>query len=341
MKKILVLMTLALAFVSCSQKQTTDDENRVIKVKTIRVQSVNNAAELDYSGTVEASQVIPLSFITIGTVNKILVDVGDPVKKGQLLATIDNSEMQNIRDAALARYQQAQDAYDRLKMVHDQGSLPDIKWVEMESNLEQAKSSLDLAENNLDKCNMISPVDGFVGQRNIEPGQSSLNLTKAPIEIVKIETVLVKISVPEKEINKFKTGQEASVSVNALGGKTYQGKVTNVSPIADIMSRTYTVKIAVGNTDHELKPGMVCDVNMHFDNGPAILVIPSTAVSKDNFGNTYVFLVSSDGKTVKKQPVTVGTYNDSGIEVTDGLSEGEIIVSRGIEKLSDNSQISY
>jgi RND family efflux transporter MFP subunit len=224
--------------------------------------------------------------------------------------------------------------------VHDQGSLPEIKWVEMQTNLEQARSSLELSKTNLDKCRLISPVDGIVGRRNIEPGQSSVSLTSAPIELVKIESVLVKISVPENEINKFSTGQKATITVSALGERTFEGEVKNISPVAELMSRTYTVKISVTNPGRELKPGMVCDVHLGFETSAGILVVPFKAVSKDTEGNNYVFLVSSDSKSVKKQLITVGRYHNSGLEVTGGLSEGQTIVCEGIEKLSDNSLIS-
>jgi membrane fusion protein, multidrug efflux system len=340
MKKTFVFAMLIVGITGCSHTRTDEIRNEQgTKVKTAIVQSLKNDYNLGYSGTVEASQVIPLSFKTVGTVDKIFVEVGDVVKKDQLLATLDDSDLQNIYNTMLAKYRQAEDAYDRLKLIYDQGSLPEIKWVEMKSNFEQAKSSLDLAKSNLDKCKLMAPVDGIVGRRNIEPGQSSVSLTLAPIELVKIEMVLVKISVPENEINKIRNGQKTSISVSALDGKRYEGTVTNISPVAEFMSRTYTVKITVSNTGHDLKPGMVCEVRAGFGTNKIILVVPKKAVSKDSFGNTYVFVVSPDNKTVKKTNITVGRYFDYGIEVIDGLTDGQIIVYEGGEKLSDNSKI--
>jgi RND family efflux transporter MFP subunit len=151
----------------------------------------------------------------------------------------------------------------------------------------------------------------------------------------------VKISAPENEINKFSTGKKARITVSALSGKAFEGSVTNISPVAELMSRTYTVKIAVDNPGQELKPGMVCDVDINLgEPASVVLVVPVRAVSKDADGNTYVYLVSPDQKTVKKQIITVGQYRGSGIEVTGGLSEGQTIVSEGVEKLIDNSPIS-
>ncbi len=310
-----------------------------MKVKTAVVQSVQDEITLSYSGTVEASQVIPLSFRTTGTVERIYVDVGDAVRKGQLLATLDDSDLQSIYSTTLARYQQAEDAYNRLKQVYDEGSLPEIKWVEMKSNLEQAASALDLSKNNLGKCKLVAPTDGIVGRRNIEPGQSSITLTGAPIELVKLETVLVKISVPENEINRIREGQKAVLSVSALGGKMVEGAVTHISPVAEMMSRTYTVKVTVQNAGRDLRPGMVCDVGMNMGPATSVLVVPYRAVSKDSDGKTYVFVVSPDRQRVSKQNVSAGRYHGSGIEILDGLTEGQVVVVEGGNKLSDNSKI--
>jgi RND family efflux transporter MFP subunit len=342
MKKINYSIIAFALLIGC--KQTTDTSmspsEKAIAVTTIKIQQSKNASILKYSGTIEASQTIPLTFQTSGTIEKVYVQEGDAVKKGQLLATVDKSDMQNIYNAALSKYQQAKDAYDRLKTVHEQGSLPEIKWVEMISNLEQAKSSMELSKNNLDKCNMRAPEDGIIGQRNIEPGQASIGLSSAPLDLVKIENVLVKIAAPENEISKISKGIKASFKVSALNEKQFEGVVTNISPVADAISRTYNVKINVKNTNLELKPGMVCDVTIDLKNEKALVIIPYNAVTTDDNGNTFVFVVSTDNKTVKKQEITTGSYCGTGIEVLNGLAIGETIVVEGKEKLSENSLIS-
>jgi len=340
MKRIIVLAIVIAMIMGCgnNKKEETATDNK-IKVSTAKVVQAKSEYNLEYSGTIEASQKVPLTFKTTGTVEKVFVDVGDAVKKGQLLATLDNSDMQNIYNTVLAKYNLAKDAYDRLKTVYDKGSYTEIGWSDIKSSYEQASSALDLAKNNLDKCNMYAPTDGYVGSRNIEPGQSSISIT-APIELVKIETVYVKISVPENEINKIHINQMADVSVSALDDQQFEGKVTNVSPVADAISRTYTIKISITNTNRELKPGMVCDVTMSLENKTTSLVVPCKAVNKESDGKTFVFIVSSDNKSVTKQYVKVGRYCDDGIEINSGLTEGQTIVSDGCEKLSNNSLIS-
>lgn len=326
---------------ACTGKlaEKEQESNSEINVKTETVRSVKGQSELRYSGTIEASQTIPLTFQSSGTVASVLVEAGDMVSRGQLLATVDKSDNQNMYNLSLAKYNQAKDAYDRLKSVHDGGSLPEIKWVEMETNLTQAESQMKIARSNLEKCNMRAPENGMIGVRNIEPGQSSMT-TVSPIELVKIENVYVKISVPENEINRMRKGMKASLTISALDNKTFEGVVSNVGVVADKFSRTYEVKIAVRNSKLEIKPGMVCDVIVNIGAQRDVLSVSYNAVSRGTDGKPFVFVVSSDKKTVKKQSVSLGNYVDSGVEVLDGLTAGQTVVCEGKEKLSDNSQIS-
>jgi RND family efflux transporter MFP subunit len=335
-------MCLLVALSACGHKLEvgkTSEVNRIVKVEVEAVKVTKEISELHYSGTIEPAQTIPLSFQSTGIVNNVFVQEGDMVRKGQILATVDKDDNENLSNVSLAKYQQAKDAYDRLKCVHDNGSLTDIKWVEMETNLKQAEAQMQMTKSSLEKCNMRAPADGMIGKRNVEPGQSALSLN-TPIELVKIETVLVKVSVAENEISKIKKGQKATFSISALDGKTFEGTVSSVGVVADRISRTYEVKITVKNPDYEIKPGMVCDVNLHTDVEKNIILISNSAVSKDGDGKTYVYTVSPDKKSVKKQDVILGSYHDSGIEVIGGLVPSQLVVVNGKEKLSDNSLIS-
>ena len=340
MKRNLFLFSILVVMVGCQQKQeVVKKENASIKVKAQTVQTLNGLSNLRYSGTVEAAQTIPLTFQSSGTVEQVLVQEGDMVSKGQLLAVVNKTDNQSIYNSSLASYQQAKDAYDRLKQVYDKGSLPEVKWVEMETNMKQAESQLQLTKNNLDKCNLYAPTSGIVGRRNVEPGQSSISIS-APIELVKIKTVSVKISVPENEIGKIKKGMTANFTISALENKSFSGTVTNVGVVADQFSRTYDVKITVNNSNLEMKPGMVCDVTLNTTTEKEVVVVPYSAVSKDDEGNSFVYVVQPDNQSVKKQIVEVGNYQTSGVEVLRGLIPNQTIVVEGKEKLSDNSLIS-
>ncbi len=338
MKKILFFAITLGLFAGCANKPAPANlpEEKIVKVTTTPVRQQNVTATLRYSGTIEAIQTIPLSFQTTGTVETVLVDAGDEVKKGQVLATLNDADARNMYQITLAKYEQAKDAYDRLKQVYDKGSLPEIKWIEMEANLEQAKSSLEISKHNLEKCKLYSPVSGLVGQRNIEPGMSSLLIGSAPLQLVDIKQVYVKISVPENEIAKISKGLKAEFKVSALGGKKFEGTITNVSPVADQISRTYEAKLKVENPLGELKPGMVCDVAMLQTGEKEMVLIPYQSVSVDQENNRFVYVVDTVEKRAKKQTITTGEYQGSDLEVLSGLAQGRVVVSEGKEEVLDN-----
>jgi RND family efflux transporter MFP subunit len=338
MKKTVYVVLIASLFIGCKQKN--QDGNPIEpKIEISEVQQVSTTGALQYSGTIEPSQTIPLSFQTQGIVLKVLVNAGDPVRAGQLLAVVDKTDAQSMYEVTEAKYQQAKDAYNRLKQVHDQGSLPEVKWVEMESDLQQAQSSMSLAKNNLKKCNLYAPEDGMIGERNIEPGMNSVGNVNAPIELVKIATVYVKVAVPENEINLIKKGQKASFTVSALNDEQFEGVVTNVGVVADAISRTYDVKITVNNPKMELKPGMVCDVKLDAQEKCSELTVPFQSVNKDDNNNTYVYVFNAASKTVTKRLVKVGNYEGNSVEILSGLNVGEKVVSSGMYKLSDNCKV--
>jgi len=211
--------------------------------------------------------------------------------------------------------------------------------VEMESNLQQAQSSLSLAKNNLNKCNLYAPESGVIGKRNIEPGMNSLGNVNAPIELVKINTVYVKVAVPENEINLIKKGQKATFKVSALNDEQFEGIVTNVGVVADAVSRTYEVKITVANTKMELKPGMVCDVKLGVHEKRSVVGVPFQSVDKDDTNNNYVYVVNEATKTVSKRIVKVGNYQGDYVEILSGVTVGEKVVSSGIHKLSEGCKV--
>lgn len=338
MKKTILFTLTVLSLVGCNNKTKVESPTSPQVVLT-EVIKVNGSTDLHYSGSVEAFQTIPLAFQSTGTVLTVLVNAGDVVRKGQLLATVDKADALSMYDVANAKYKQAKDAYNRLKEVHDNGSLSEIKWVEMESNLEQAQSSVAMAKNNLNKCALYSPDNGIIGSRSIEPGMSALGNPISPLELVKIESVYVKISVPENEIGKIKKGLKATFKVSALENKVFEGVITNVGVVADLISRTYEVKMLVKNPGLLLKPGMVCDVNLGITTNKELVVVPYQAVDQDKDNNTFVYVVDLAQKTAKKRIIHTENYLNSSLEVVAGLAVGEKVVCEGKQKLSDNCKV--
>lgn len=333
----LIFVSVIYFFQGCSDK-AENLKNGIIEVETEQVKQIDGSEVIAYSGTIEESESIPLSFSVVGNVAKVLVSEGDFVKKGQLLAVLNNETYKNAYEMSLASQKQGEDAYSRLLPMYKNGNLPEIKLVEVETGLQQAKSATLIAKKNLDDCNLYSPVDGVIGKRSIEPGMSAIpNFTS--ITIVKIEKVFARVPVSESEISAIKIGDKAKIKISALNYAEYTGMVEEIGVMADPIAHTYKIKIGISNKNLQIKPGMICNVILYKNktNGATSLYVPSRAVLVDEVGKTFVYVVSQN-KAVKKY-VKTGKLLTNGIEIIEGLNDEEQIVVAGQQKLVDNSSV--
>ena len=336
--KLVVLLPAAVVFLlwGCSDSPGKQD-NVALKVQVERAKSADVDQELAYSGTIEESETIPLSFASAGTVSQVLVSEGAMVKKGQLLATLNSATYQNNFAIMQATQQQAEDAYNRLTPMHKNGTLPEVKYVEVETGLQKAKAAAAIAKKSLDDCNLYATTDGYVGKRSIEPGTTAMpNL--AAITIVNINKVFARVSVPENEVALIRKGQKANITVGALGSATYGGAVEEIGVVADPMAHTYKIKIGIANKDLRMKPGMICSAGIESPSAVHGVVVPSTSVLVDESGKNFVYVISSQNKAMRKHVVT-GHLLNSGIEVLDGLQTNDAVVVVGQHKLIDSASV--
>ncbi|MBU1097025.1 MAG: efflux RND transporter periplasmic adaptor subunit [Bacteroidetes bacterium] len=338
--KIVIPVILAAAGIllqSCSDGRAESSLNSTIfDVEVERTRHADDYETIAYSGTIEESETIPLSFSSIGTVAQVLVSDGDFVKKGQLLAVLNDETYKSAYEMALASQKQAEDAYKRLLPMYKNGNLPEIKLVEVETGLQQAKAAASIAKKNLDDCMLYSPVDGVVGKRSVEPGMTAIpNLTS--ISIVKIEKVFARVPIAENEISSIKKGQKANIIIAALNDAEFTGAVEEIGVLADPLAHTYKIKIGITNKSRQIKPGMICNVTVNKINNTSGLAVPSRAVLVDEQGRNFVFAVNQN-KALRKY-VKTGRLLKNGVEITGGLNDGEQIVITGQQKLVDNSSI--
>jgi membrane fusion protein, multidrug efflux system len=331
---LLSLIGLVFAVSGCVSNAGDNNEN-AIKVKVEKVKPADVSQEFAYSGTIEESETIPLSFSSVGTVSKVYVSEGAFVKKGQLLAMLNHAMYQNTYAMMQATEQQAEDAYKRLTPMYKNGNLPDIKYVEVETGLQKAKAAAAIAKKNLDDCNLYATTDGYIGKRSIEPGMTAMpNLVS--ITIVKINKVFARISVSENEIALIQKGEQANIAIGALGSVHYDGVVEEIGVVADPIAHSYKIKIGIMNKDLSIKPGMICSAIIESPSAFRGVVVPSRAVMINEAGKNFVYIVSSQNKALRKYIVTGQLLND-GIEVLEGLQINDAVVVEGQHKLIDNA----
>jgi membrane fusion protein, multidrug efflux system len=332
----LVLCGMLYLEVGCSSN--AQEVTLPIRVQAERVQLFNGDKAFAYSGTIEAAKSTPLSFGVTGTVVRVLVDEGDFVKRGQLLAVLNDATMGNAFEMAKATLDRAEDAYKRLKSMYDNGNLPEIKFVEVETGLQQARAAAAISQKNLDDCRLYASVDGYVGTRSIEPGQNVLPGLTA-INILSIDKVYARVSVSENEIAQIEKGRQVLITVSALGAVTFTGTIDEIGVLADPIAHTYKVKIGLLNKDNAIKPGMICEARISTSNAFNGIIVPNPAVRVDETGKTFVFSVDETAGHVSRRYVETGRLLDEGIEIRQGLNVGQLVVVAGQQKLVDKAAV--
>lgn len=321
----------------CSSGPGGTGTERTVPVKTMIVTSgERGVAGREYVGTVEEESATALSFPVQGTVTALTAGEGQRVLAGQVLARLDERNLQSVYNSAQATLVQAEDAMKRLQMLYDNGSLPEIKYVEAQTKLEQARSMEQVARKNLDDSRLTSPFAGVIGKRAVEAGENVMP-GQSVYTLLKTDIVKVKIPVPENEIAGIGRDQAAQITVAALGGRSYSGTVKEKGVTANPVSHTYEVRIPLPNPGGELMPGMVCRVTLEADSAAQAIMLPNRAVQVTGRGDRFVWCVR-DGKAAMI-PVTVGALTEGGVAITGGLTAGEEVITDGYQKVSEGMKV--
>ena len=256
---------------SCGNKQASGVKAPT-RVETEIVGSAGADAEQQYVGIVEEREGTAVSFTSMGIVKRMLVSEGQYVGRGQLIAEMDDTQARNLLTGAEAQMAQADDALARYKMLHDNGSLPEVQWVEIQSKVAQAKSQLEIAKKNLADCRLTAPVSGIVGSRMVKAGETALP-SQAVVTILDISSVKVKVSVPEAEVGSITVTTPTKIKVDAVSKEMTGGRIEK-GVQADALTHTYDIKVNVANADRKLLPGMVASVSFGNHGVQEIFFIP-------------------------------------------------------------------
>ena len=339
MKKDILVLLAILMVCSCGERK-----ERGAKAPTrVKTQLLSPALSDDaqtYVGIVEEREGTAVSFTSMGVVKRVLVNEGQAVGRGQLIAEMDDTQARNLLSGAEAAMNQANDALERYKMLHDNGSLPEVQWVEIQSKVAQAKSQLEVTKKSLADCRLTAPVSGIIGKKLVGAGETALP-SQAVVTILDISSVKVKVSVPEAEISGINASTPSSIAVEAAQVTVSGGKIEKGIQ-ADALTHTYEVRINVQNANRKLLPGMVASVKFIAEGSQSIAgkSLPVTAVQKAADGALFVWTVAKDS-TAHRAKVSIGATNGNHVAITDGLNMGQRIVTEGYQKLSEGSRVVY
>ena len=334
-KVSLMAAMVLMALCSCGEKKGVAAEQTVrVKVQEIRAEAVNG--EQGFSGTIEEASGVSLSFATAGTVRRIYVNEGQMVRQGQLIAELDPTTLQNAYTISKTSLEQAQDTYNRMKELHDSGSLPEMQWISIENQLKSATAQEAMARKSLGDTKLFAPFGGYISAKMAEIGENA-SPGMPVVKLVNIGSVKVKIAVPEDDIQRIAKNSSMKIVVPALGNREFSGHVTERGVSADPRSRTYEVKATILNHDGQLLPGMICQAFTNYMQGTTGVFIPANLVQLDSDNKTFVWVVNGD-KAVKRE-IIISNETAQGAQVSGGLSAGDKLIIAGQQKVSNGMKV--
>ena len=269
-----------------------------------------------------------------GTVATINARQGFYVKKDSTLAVIESQSVQSAYDMASATLRQAEDGYRRLMQVKETNSVPDIKIIEIETKLAQARAQYEASAKSLNDCRIRAPFSGVIASVNVECGIRVQPLEPI-IKLYDMSALEIHISVPETEIGQYNLGDTALVVVPALNNRRITATLYAKGIDASSVSHTYNCIFKVVGNHPDLMPGMTTKVLIDHTADYSI-VIPSSVIRLDQNGK-YVWVVVD--AIVEKRYITLGEFSGKGVVVTKGLNIGDQVITDGNQKVSIGSHV--
>ncbi len=322
------------------------------------------AAHLTVVGNLIGLQTVDVAPRTAGRLLSINVQMGDSVRRGQVMAKVEDREIvEQVRaaeasqDVAKATIRQreadlkvAELNFDRSKNLFERQLLAKQALDDAESRYMASVAQLDLSKAqlsqndarlqelqfNLNNTIITSPVDGFVGKRNVDPG-AMVNTNTAIASVVDISRLKLVVNIVEKDVRMVTAGDVGVVEVDAYPGEKFNGRIARVAPVLDPATRTASIESEIPNGDYRLKPGMYARISLTVEERKNALVVPKNAVI--DFENKRGVWMPSEDRRAAFVPVTLGIESPEQVEILAGLKEGDRFVTTGAAAVRNNDQL--
>lgn len=330
MKKLILACLIVVAASCANNGNRKITEKEPINVGVITVAPMNAQYYKVYVGEINASGSAVISTNHSGILEAINVKQGTQVNRGDVLAEVLSKNVIASYEISHATLRQAEDGYERVKKVHQTGTVADVKLVEIETQLAKAIAAAKSSEEAMEECRIKAPFNGTVSEVLVEQG-IQINPGTPILKLVDLSTIEVTIPVPEGEIGKIKIGQKALIDVPALDITGIEAHVELKGVTAASPSHTYKCTLVPEKKQTNLYPGMVCKVRLSEVSDEMRIRIPASAVEMDSNGR-FVWVVK-DGK-VGRAYVTVDGYQEQGVVISSGLEQGDKVIVKGAAKVS-------
>ena len=332
MRYLIPLAAAAIMLSGCSKKEAAtaapeEEELPLVETDVVAVREIPLSET--YTANIEAENLNNIAPATPNRIRRILVDVGDPVRRGQTLVELDAANIDQLK----IQLDQIERDYNRAAELLRIGSGTQMAVEQAKAQLEAARTPYQNAREN---TILTSPVSGVVTARNYDPGDMSGNL---PILSVGQISPAVKavINVTENDLTLVRRGMEAMVKFDAFPDEAFHGTVTRISPAIDPATRTFATEVTISNPKGEIKPGLFAYVTLDFGSRNNVVVPDRAVVKQTGSGNKFVYVYK--GGKVSFNLVELGRRLDSGYEIISGVADGDSVVITGQSRLADGVSV--
>jgi len=278
-----------------------------------------------------------------GEVVETLVEEGDPVVKGQLLARIDAGQLEIRLRQSEARFLQRQSEYQRQVSLHERGLASSAAVESLEFEVAELKAAMELDRLNYRYSEIRAPIAGIIASRHIVPGQHMTDGELA-FRIVDTSRLLAELQVPQTELSRLRAGLDVTLTVDAAPDVEFDAApdvefdatIARLSPTVDTESGTFRATVYIDNPDGALAPGMFGRFTVYYHKYEQVLTVPSQSIAQED-GERIVYVVN-DGIAERRQ-VEAGVESGNRTQILSGLEAGEEVVNSGISGLRDGSRV--
>ncbi len=287
------------------------------------------------TATLEAFQEATVVAKVEGQVEEILVEEGDTVTAGQVLARLDGDRLRLRLQEARANLAKAEREYRRNVELHEKGLVASGAYENVKYELDALQAAFDSAELEYSYAEIRAPIDGVVAERLIKVG-NTIPVSTPCFHIADLQPLVAYLYVPEREFGKMAPGQAVDIRVDALGDERYRATVARISPLVDAATGTFKVTIEMKPDDTALKPGMFARVSVIYDERPDALLVPRIALTESETGST-IYVVAGD--EARRRSVETGYGWGDELEILSGIAEGDKVVIVGQKGLKDGTSV--
>ncbi len=350
LKMVLPILFFIAAGCGSNDAKTVKQEPSISVIAT-RVTQSDIVSTINTTGTIFPKQESMISPKISGRIEKLYVDEGDKVVKGQPLVQLEQERLRIMVKEAEASLKEAEAQLKNLEATvkRNQGlfkqGIVDSQWFEdttterdlAKARLQRAQAILEKAKQDLKDSIITAPFNGFIVEKMMNEGEMATTMPPSNIfHLVDISTVKIECGINEEKKRDVTVGKKAIIELDAYPGEIFTGTVTVVNPKVDSNSRTFKVKIASENPDFRMEPGMFARISIIKQVSKNALLIPQHVIIDE--GTVKKVFVVKDGRAEERE-ITTGIVNHPFVEIKTGLSENDIVVSEGFYSLKDGIKV--